>query len=56
MKPIDFDILGNPIYAPLDLHIAARPVPIPGVNSNEPEADAVRRAVFAAVQRLGVAL
>jgi hypothetical protein len=56
MQPIDYDMLGNPIYAPLDLHMAAMPVPIPGVNSNEPEADAVRRAVFAAVQRLGAAL
>lgn len=34
MKPIDYDLLGNPIYRPLDLAIAARPVPIPGVNAS----------------------
>jgi hypothetical protein len=32
MKPIDHYINGQPIYSPLDLAIAVRPVPIPGVN------------------------
>jgi hypothetical protein len=36
MAPVDHDLKGNPIHSDLAKSIAARPVPIPGINTQEP--------------------